>query len=83
MRCYAVSVGAVHSDSTVSLVGFEGQSKKAVGVMKRLATVVAMVARCRADSIHVLTKDSAVTGGQLCQYRSCLPWQNVVGGTVW
>ena len=26
-------------------------------------------------SIHVLTKDSAVTGVQLCQYSSCLPWQ--------
>ena len=26
-RCYAVSVGAVHNDSTVSVVGLEGQSK--------------------------------------------------------
>ena len=43
--------------------------------MRRLTTVVAMVARCRADSIHVLTKDSAVTDAQLCQYSSCIPWQ--------
>ena len=35
--------------------------------MRRLTTVVAMVVRCRVDSIHVLTKDSAVTGAQLCQ----------------
>ena len=27
------------------------------------------------DSVHVLTKDSVVTGAQLCQYCSCLPWQ--------
>ena len=27
------------------------------------------------DSFHVLIKDSAVTGAQLCQYSSCLPWQ--------
>ena len=27
------------------------------------------------DSVHVLTNDSAVTGAQLCQYSSCLPWQ--------
>ena len=27
------------------------------------------------DSIHVLTKDSAVTGAQLCQYSSCILWQ--------
>ena len=31
------------------------------------------------DSIHVLTKDSAVTGVQLCQYSSCLPWQCLFG----
>ena len=28
LRCFAVSVGTVHSDSTVSVVGFEGQSKR-------------------------------------------------------
>ena len=43
--------------------------------MRQQTTVVAMVARCRVDSIHVLTKDSADTGAQLCQYSSCLPWQ--------
>ena len=26
-------------------------------------------------SIHVLAKDSAVTGAQLCRNSSCLPWQ--------
>ena len=40
--------------------------------MKRLTTVMAMVACCRVDSLHELTKDSAVTGAQLCQYSSCL-----------
>ena len=40
--------------------------------MRRMTTVVAMVARCRVDSLHVLTKDSVVTGAQLCQYGSCL-----------
>ena len=39
--------------------------EKVVGVMMRLTTVVAMVARCRVDSLHVLTKDSAVTGAHL------------------
>ena len=33
-----------------------------VGVMRRMTTVMAMVAHCQVDSIHVLTKDSAVTG---------------------
>ena len=47
--------------------------------MRRMTTVVAMVARCLIDSIHVLTKDSAVTGAQLCQYSSCLPWQCLFG----
>ena len=47
--------------------------------MRQLTTVVAMVARCRVDSIHVLTKDSSVTGAQLCQYSSCLPWQCLFG----
>ena len=31
------------------------------------------------DSVHVLTKDSAVTGAQLCQYSSCIPWQCLFG----
>ena len=32
--------------------------------MRRLTTVVAMVAHCWVDSVHLLTKDSAVAGGQ-------------------
>ena len=47
--------------------------------MRRLTTVVAMVARCRVDSIHVLTKDSAATGAQLSQNSACLPWQCLFG----
>ena len=47
--------------------------------MRRLTTIVAMVARCRVDSIRVLTKDSAVTGAQLCQYSSCFPSQCLFG----
>ena len=43
--------------------------------MRRMTAVVAMAAHSRVYSIHVLTKDSAVSGGQLCQYSSCLPWQ--------
>ena len=35
--------------------------------MRRLTIVVAMVARCRVDSIYVLTNDSAVSGALLCQ----------------
>ena len=70
MRCFTVSVGAVHSDSTVSVVGFKGQSK-VKGVMRRITTVVAIVARCLVDSVHVPTKDSAMTGALLCQYSSC------------
>ena len=50
-----------------------------VGVVRRMSTVVAMVARCRIDSLHVLTKDSAVTGAQLCQDSSRLPWQCLFG----
>ena len=42
--------------------------------MRRLTKIVAMVVRCRVDSINVLTKDSAVTGAQLSQNSSCLPW---------
>ena len=38
--------------------------------MRRMTAVVAMAARCRVASIHVLTKDSAVTGTQMCQYSS-------------
>ena len=49
-----------------------------MGVMRRMTTDAAMVARCRVDSLHVLTKDSAVTGAQLCQYGSCLPWQRLL-----
>ena len=33
--------------------------------MRQLTTVVAMVACCRVDSIHVLTKDSAVSGASI------------------
>ena len=47
--------------------------------MRRMTTAVAMVARFRVDSVHVLTKDSAVTGVQSCQYGSCLPWQCLFG----
>ena len=47
--------------------------------MRRLTTVVAMVARCRDDSIHVVIKDSAVTCAQLGQNSFCLPWQCLFG----
>ena len=53
---------------------FRRAVEKVMGVMRRMITVVAMVARCRVDSLHVLTKDSAVTVAPLCQYSSCLPW---------
>ena len=36
-----------------------------MGVMRRMTTVVVMVVRCRIDSVHVLTTDSAVTGALL------------------
>ena len=53
---------------------------KVVSVLRRVTTVVmAMVVRRRVDSVHVLTKYSAVTGVQLCQYCSCLPWQCLFG----
>ena len=52
-----------------------------MGVMRRTIAVVAMAARCRVGTIHVLTKDSAVTGAQLCQYGSCLPWQCLLGSS--
>ena len=54
-------------------------SRKGVVVMRRMTAVETMVARCRVCSIHALTKDSAVTGAQLCQYSSCLPWQCLFG----
>ena len=47
--------------------------------MRRMITVVAMDARCRVDSIHVSTKDSAVISAQMCQYSSCLPCQCLLG----
>ena len=47
--------------------------------MRRKTTDVAMVVRCRVDSVHVLTKDSAVTCAQLGQYSTCLPWQCLFG----
>ena len=74
LRCFAVSVGAVHHDSTVSVVGFKG------GVCHE-ATDHSCGNGCTlsVDSIHVLTKDSAVTGAQLCQYSSCLHWQCLFG----
>ena len=46
-------------------------------------TVVAMVARCRVDYVHVLIKDSTVTGAQLFQHSSCLPWQCLFGCGNW
>ena len=52
-----------------------------MGVMRRMTTVVAMVARCWVDSVHVLTWDSAVTGAQLCQYSSCLPRLVLLSGS--
>ena len=55
--------------------GLRRAVEKVVDVMRLLTTVVAMVARCRVDSIHVLTNDSVVTGAQLCHYFSCPPWQ--------
>ena len=43
------------------------------------ATVVAIVARCRVDSVLVLPKESAVTGAQMFQYSHRLPWQCLCG----
>ena len=48
--------------------------------MTRMTTFVAMVARGRVDSLHVLTKDSAVTGAQLCQHSSVCPAVSMGGG---
>ena len=47
--------------------------------MIRMTTVVALGARCRLDSIYVLTKDTAVIGAQSYQYSYCLPWQCLFG----
>ena len=44
--------------------------------MRRMTAVVALVVRCQVYSLHVLTKDSAVTGALMCQYSSSLPWQS-------
>ena len=75
--CFAVSVGANHINSTVSRLRRAVEKKE--GVMRRMTSVVTMVARCRIDYDHVLTKNSAVIGAQLCQYSSCLPWQCIFG----
>ena len=40
--------------------------KKVVGVMRRMTIVI--VAHGQVDSVHILTKDLAVNGAQLCQY---------------
>ena len=47
--------------------------------MKRMTTVMVMVACFRIDFVNILTNDSAVTGAQLCQYSSCLPLQCLFG----
>ena len=47
--------------------------------MRRMTTVVAMVARCRVDSVNAMTEDTTVTNEQLCQYSSCFPWQRLCG----
>ena len=47
--------------------------------MRLINTVVAMVARCRVNSVNVQTKVTAVTGAQLCQDSTCLPWQCLFG----
>ena len=52
---------------------------KVVDVMRGVTTVMAMVACCRVDSVHVLIKDTALTGAQLCQYCSCFLWQCLLG----
>ena len=41
-----------------------------------------MVARCRVDSVYVLTKDSDMTGAQLYQYSSRLPRQCLYGCSI-
>ena len=47
--------------------------------MRRMTTVVPVVARCRVDFLHVLTKDLAVIGAQLCLHSLCLPWLCLFG----
>ena len=47
--------------------------------MRRMTTVVAMVARRWVESAYVLTKVSAVIGAQLCQHSSSLYWQCLFG----
>ena len=47
-------------------------SRKCGGCHETNDLVVALVARCHVDSVQVLTKDSTVTGAQLCQHGSCL-----------
>ena len=53
--------------------------KKVVNVMRQMAIVMSMVVCCQVDTVYVLTKDPAVTGVQMCQYSSCLPWQCLFG----
>ena len=55
--------------------------EKVVVDMRRMTTVMAMVPRCQVDSVHILTKDSAVTGTYLCQYSSRFPWQCLFGSS--
>ena len=56
--------------------------EKVVGVMRRMTTVMAMIARCGVDTVYVLTKDSTVTGVQLYRHSSCLPWQSMFGCSI-
>ena len=73
-----VSVGAVHNNLTVSVVGFEG-SNKGGGCHEATDHSCGNGCVLSVDSLHVLTKDSVVTGAQMCQYSSCLPWQCLFG----
>ena len=45
--------------------------------MRLLTTVMVMAARCRVNSVHVLSMNSAVTNAQLCWYCLCLRCQNL------
>ena len=47
--------------------------------MRRMTADVEMVACCRVYYIHILTKDSAVIGAQLCQNGPCHPWKCLFG----
>ena len=58
---------------------FRRAALEVVGVMRRMTTVMVMFARCRVDSLHVLTKNSAVTVALVCQYSSCHHWQCLFG----